>query len=697
MKSGNRPKDPTRLFEQAASEAATQLRSAGQPVPTHTLAVLASTNAHAVEPTRQSGKIPARLVHLVPNSFLSSRTQTIRQPLAWAALVLIAVGGAGFYLGASGKNLFQLSMLTSDLAFNTDPVITPDGARLIYASDRSGRGDLDIWVQDLAGTSRRRITSDPADDYSPSASPDGTVAFRSDRAAAGIYVTHLNGGPERLLAPDGFDPQFSPDGSKLIFGRRDRNYEPGRLFLTVTAGTSVIPVASDFYAAQHAIWASDSRHLLFWGVHKTDALSDYDDPALRDWWVIAVGEDGRPIGSAIRTGAFAAFAKRGLAVEFPSAWIGDEVFFSTSGRISNLWKLRLSSQMRVEGGLTRLTFGAESDGHPSVTPRGQLVFSSLSMNTNVWELPVDADRGIQVGQMKRITADAATNVFPSLARYTSQLVFSSDRSPNSGIWIRDLETQQETRITSDFSRYDSPKLSPDGSTLVYAAYTKNLWQTEILKIGSHTPFVIRHGGPPRDVSPDGRVALIEFKESNPASIGLIDLQALDVARPILKDPALTLVPDSFSPDGKWITMHSITNNPTGHTDRNIWIVPFNVDLAGNLPGEERWIKATSEPSGTDREAQWSPDGSLLYFLSERDGYRCIWAQRLASASKRPVGAPFVVQHIHGRRLSLLDLGTGAIGLSIAKNRLIFSMNEVTAGNICSARLPDWGLGDLGSF
>ena len=37
---------------------------------------------------------------------------------------------------------------------------------------------------------------------------------------------------------------------------------------------------------------------------------------------------------------------------------------------------------------------------------------------------------------------------------------------------------------------------------------------------------------------------------------------------------------------------------------------------------------------------WSPDGNLLYFLSERDGFRCIWGQKLDPASKRPLGAPF---------------------------------------------------------
>jgi Tol biopolymer transport system component len=34
---------------------------------------------------------------------------------------------------------------------------------------------------------------------------------------------------------------------------------------------------------------------------------------------------------------------------------------------------------------------------------------------------------------------------------------------------------------------------------------------------------------------------------------------------------------------------------------------------------------------------WSPDGKLIYDISNRDGYPCIWAQRLDAATKRRVG------------------------------------------------------------
>jgi eukaryotic-like serine/threonine-protein kinase len=125
-------------------------------------------------------------------------------------------------------------------------------------------------------------------------------------------------------------------------------------------------------------------------------------------------------------------------------------------------------------------------------------------------------------------------------------------------------------------------------------------------------------------------------------------------------------------DGRWIVFHSA---PTP-TIRQVFVAPLREGLA---PPED-WIPVTGEV-GLNRDAAWSPDGRRVYFQSDRDGFRCIWAQNLDAASKRPVGDPFAVHHSHYARFSLLNfIDSGSISLTATQDRLFFAEPEVT-GNI----------------
>jgi eukaryotic-like serine/threonine-protein kinase len=92
-----------------------------------------------------------------------------------------------------------------------------------------------------------------------------------------------------------------------------------------------------------------------------------------------------------------------------------------------------------------------------------------------------------------------------------------------------------------------------------------------------------------------------------------------------------------------------------------------------------WIPITAGELSDDKP-RWSPDGNLMYFTSNRDGFMCIWAQRLQHDTKRPVGAPFDVYHFHTSRRSLANVGLGPLETSVARSALVFNLGEVT-GNI----------------
>ena len=89
----------------------------------------------------------------------------------------------------------------------------------------------------------------------------------------------------------------------------------------------------------------------------------------------------------------------------------------------------------------------------------------------------------------------------------------------------------------------------------------------------------------------------------------------------------------------------------------------------------------------DDKADWSPDGNTVYFLSDRDGFRCIYAQRL-DRDRRPVANGLVeVKHFHSARRSILRVGLGPMNISVAQDRLVYTINELT-GNIWLAELKE---------
>jgi hypothetical protein len=127
-----------------------------------------------------------------------------------------------------------------------------------------------------------------------------------------------------------------------------------------------------------------------------------------------------------------------------------------------------------------------------------------------------------------------------------------------------------------------------------------------------------------------------------------------------------------SHDSRWIVFHSVP----APTIRQVFVAPVRNRV---LPREE-WIPITGE-SGMNRNAAWAPDGRRVYFLSDRDGFRCIWAQNLDADSKRPVGEPFAIYHSHSARFALTNfVQQGFISLAAALDRVFFAAPEVT-GNI----------------
>ena len=96
---------------------------------------------------------------------------------------------------------------------------------------------------------------------------------------------------------------------------------------------------------------------------------------------------------------------------------------------------------------------------------------------------------------------------------------------------------------------------------------------------------------------------------------------------------------------------------------------------------EQWILVTGE-SDFSRDPLFAPSGKFLYFTSEKDGFRCVWARRLHPQTRVPLGEAFPIEHFHTSRLAIRTLASSGntIGFSAGGNQLVFALAEIT-GNI----------------
>ena len=220
--------------------------------------------------------------------------------------------------------------LTTGSDLNMEPTVSPDGEWVAYASDRSGEGNLDIWMQRLSGGEAVRLTRDAADEREPAFSADGSrIAFRSEREGGGIYVMPAHsGGEARLLVRGAHGPRFSPDGRWLAYSTGPGRFSMDKA-LGFTATTYLIPTTGgestrllpDFESVAWPVWSPDGRRLLV-----TARRTRSDEP---EWWVVTLDgqEPVKSSGVTVVTPGDAKFPVR------PWTWIeGNRIVYSSGAR-----------------------------------------------------------------------------------------------------------------------------------------------------------------------------------------------------------------------------------------------------------------------------------------------------------------------------------------------------------------------------
>jgi serine/threonine protein kinase/Tol biopolymer transport system component len=592
---------------------------------------------------------------------------------ATAAVVLSATAAILWlrpHAGASTTTGPSLKRLTFDSGLTTDPALSPDGRLIAYASDRAGEGSLDIWVQQLAGGDPTRITNGAEDECEPVFSPDGThIAYRSDAKGGGIYVISALGGQPRLIAPEGRGPRYSPDGSLVAFWKGNPTsgtpYSKGSASIWVASAQGGEPrqIATDMAVAARPEWMADGRHLVFIAVPP-----NADAGPNRDFYVAS--PDG---GASLRTGVWQAVRQAALRLSgrYPVLVRGPSnryLLSTTSDDSVNLWSVTLAPPDWKPQNLRRLTSGTETEIQPSYAGN-RVAFTEETDSHQVWSVPLDEDSAKIQGPPMQLTNGSLSGI-PELSRDGKKLSYISTRPNEVRAVVRDLASGTES-VVAAAKNVHFPTLSPDGSQLAY----------RIVDGPKADLFVAPSaGGSAQKLCDDCSTTLswtndsrqVLFKKG--AGIALLDVPS-GRQSPLLEHGKDQLWEPRFSPDGKWLAFLMV------HTGdlHSIHIAPYHPSIK-----PEEWVTIARANTENDKP-RWSPDGRLLYFTSTRDGYRCIWAQRL-NADKRPAGDPFPVLHFRSTVRSMSNVTLYDESTSLAAGRLVLVLGE-RRGNIWTTSAP----------
>jgi Tol biopolymer transport system component len=264
---------------------------------------------------------------------------------------------------------------------------------------------------------------------------------------------------------------------------------------------------------------------------------------------------------------------------------------------------------------------------------------------------------------------------------------SSNTGKRNTIRLRDLSTGTD-HLLDDTGRQPGAgretSISPDGSKVIFERDCKEgsfpagdrpMLCDFMIAASGDKPEQICKRCTPRGFSSDGSVVLLQ--KYDPTNSDKDRIVALDLRtrteREFLGDPEQPLYHPFFSWDDRWVAFKKFLSDFAVQ----IMIAPVRHGLAA---GEAEWI-AVTDGRDWDDKPQFSADGNTLYFTSPRDGYLCIWAQRLDPATKHPLGPPLAFEHFHNSAGRSGKFHQITSDLSVARDKIMINLPQMNTGDI----------------
>lgn len=524
------------------------------------------------------------------------------------------------------------------------PVISPDGSEIAFTY----KGD--IYKVSVDGGQASRLTTNSAYDTRPMWSPDGRmIAFESDRhhGATDIYIMSADGGAARRVTTHSTSEKlvaFSPDGKYIYYAAHIQDPASSALFPTsrlnelykvpVNGGRTTLEMATPISNGE---LSKNGRYLIYedikgfeneWRKHHTSSVTkdiklyDFKNKSHRtlvNW----KGEDRNPVFSADendfyflseRSGTMNVFSQgidggnatqlthfKNHPVRFLSSANNGTLCFGYDGEIYTLRKGATPSKVRIQilndlddtlDEQMNFTRGATS---VSVSPDGTQVAFVVRGEVFV--------TAVEYATTRRITETIAEESSVSFGGDNRSIVYASKRDGKSDIYIAKIGREEdpnfpnatliteEKLIPNDSSEKMHPQFSPDGKEVAFVKdRTKvmiyNIEKKELRQVTDGRHVTSRDGGISFVWSPDGKWMAMEMVDNNHEPFGDIVL---------------------VSTEGENNVMHNITQS--GYFNGNPKFV-----MGGNA------IIYYSEQYGMRNHASWGSMNDVMIVFLNREAY-----------------------------------------------------------------------------
>jgi Tol biopolymer transport system component len=262
--------------------------------------------------------------------------------------------------------------LTQSAADEVGPALSPDGKKLAFLSNRTGRPQ--VWLKSLETGAESAFTSSPSEKYGLGFSTDGSTLTYSSSGTWDIYISRLDGGGEEVLRDTGpgVVSSWTPGGEALLYFDA-----PGRtFFLDMGSRRRTMILAKPDHRLIGASHSPDGRWITFWDQSALDNRSfvaPFRGPAAieeRDWMALS---DDRSAASV------------------PHWSPGGNLVYIIDARDGNrcLWAQRLEPLTKLPSGPPVAIYHAHraslviEEGGLSVAA-GRLAFSMRESTGNIW-------------------------------------------------------------------------------------------------------------------------------------------------------------------------------------------------------------------------------------------------------------------------------------------------------------------------